>query len=125
MLKFEVKLSKDKVVNEELAGFVFKFTNLSNNLITTLWYKFTFYRNGLVLDDYAPHEFLFDVPAYETIEKKFGEVNIPEYYLSGDDQSGNFRVSVAIKYFERGKKQSKKITSECEFQLSTYEGGLN
>lgn len=125
MLKFEIAVSKDKVVNDELAGFVFKFKNLTDKLITTLWYKFMFYRNGIITDDYPPHEFLFEIPALEAREQKFGEVNIPEYYLSGDDQSGNFKVVVAVKYFVQGQKQSKKVTSETEFQLSTYEGGLD
>lgn len=125
MLKFEVAINKDKVVNDELAGFVFKFKNLTDKLITTLWYKFTFYRNGIITDDYPVHEFLFEIPSFEEKEQKFGEVNIPNYYLSGDDQSGNFKVVVALRYFVQGQKQSRKVTSETEFQLSNYEGGLN
>jgi hypothetical protein len=118
-IEFNVSMTIPTIISKDnnKSGFVFKFKNLTEKTITILWYKFTFYRDGIITDDYPVHEFLFEIPAGEEKEKVFGQVDVPNYYLSGDAQPGIFRIVVAIRYFVQGESVSKKITSETELTI--------
>jgi len=117
MLDFILAISEKKIKPDGKAKLTFTFRNNSDKLIHILSYRFTTYRDNMVVTGFTPHDFFFDIPKGEEVQRQFGDVNISEAYLAGNTNPGVYNISVSIKYFICGEHKAINTMSNTEVEI--------
>lgn len=117
MLGFSLSISEGRIKPDGKARVKFSFKNEIDKIIHCLSYKFTIYKDGMVVQAFLPHEFFFNIPPSESIEREFGDVNISESYLAGNTAAGVYTIQTSVRYFICGDNKASTVISNTDIEI--------